>query len=357
MENKREIRSISRKELEDFLVEKGEKKFRAKQIWEWIWKKAVTSFDEMTNISLTIRTILDENFEFLTIEPVYSQRSSDGTIKTAFKLHDGHIIESVLIPSRKRTTVCVSSQVGCNLACKFCATGKLKMKRNLTAAEIFDQVAWVNKQSIKEYDRKLTNIVYMGMGEPLLNYDNVLASIERITSEEGLSMSPYRITVSTSGITKNIKRLADDNVRFELAISLHTASNEMRSEIMPINQTQDLTMLSEAISYFHEKTGKRITYEYLMLKSVNDSIADAKKLAKFCKITPCKINLIEFNSTDSGFRETDSETVDKFAAHLETYNLIVNIRRSKGKDIDAACGQLANKTDNNNPIITHDLKL
>lgn len=344
MLEKIEIRTISKKELSDFLVEKGEKAFRAKQIWEWIWKKTVSNFDEMTNISLKVRNLLKENYHFETIEEITSQNSSDGTVKNAFRLHDGHLVEAVLIPSRNRTTVCVSSQVGCNLACTFCATGKLKMQRNLTAAEIFDQVAWANKLSMEMFDRKLTNIVYMGMGEPLLNYDNVLSSIERITSEESIAMSPYRITVSTSGITKNIKRLADDNVKFELAISLHTASNSKRSEIMPINQTQDLEMLSDAITYFHQKTGKRITYEYLMLKNVNDSINDARKLAKFCKIAPCKINLIEFNSTDSEYRKTDLEVMENFANHLEGYNLIVNIRRSKGKDIDAACGQLANKT-------------
>ncbi len=344
MPDKIEIRTITKKELSDFLVEKGEKKFRAKQIWEWIWKKTITNFEEMNNIPLKIRNFLNENYKFETIEEVSSQDSSDGTIKNAFRLHDGHVVEAVLIPSRSRTTVCVSSQVGCNLACRFCATGKLKMQRNLTAAEIFDQVAWANKLSMKIFDRKLTNIVYMGMGEPLLNYDNVLSSIERITSEESLAMSPYRITVSTSGITKNIKRLADDNVRFELAVSLHTASNTKRSELMPINETQDLGMLSDAITYFHQKTGKRITYEYLMLKGINDSIPDAIKLAKFCKIAPCKINLIEFNSIDSEYKKSDMEIMEKFANHLEGYNLIVNIRRSKGKDIDAACGQLANKT-------------
>ncbi len=344
MHEKKEIRTVSAQDIAEFLIQNGEKAFRAKQINEWIWKKAVTSFDEMTNISLKIRTLLAEHFEFQTLVPITSQKSSDGTIKTAFKLHDGNVIESVLIPSRSRTTVCVSSQVGCNLACAFCATGKLKMQRNLTVAEIFDQVAWVNKQSFREYGHKLTNIVYMGMGEPLLNYENVLKSIEYITSEEGLAMSPQRITVSTSGIIKNIKRLADDDIKFELAISLHTAINSKRSELMPINKTQDLELLSDAITYFHKKTGKRITYEYLMLKGVNDSLADAKKLAKFSKIAPCKINLIEFNATDSEFEGTDNEYMNKFADFLESKNLIVNVRRSKGKDIDAACGQLANKS-------------
>lgn len=343
MQNKIEIRTLSKKELTDFFVEKGEKKFRAKQVWEWIWKKTVTNFDRMNNLSLKTRKLLEEHFNFDTIKPIDSQKSSDGTIKTAYQLHDGYVIETVLIPSRKRTTVCVSSQVGCNLGCKFCATGKLKMKRNLTAAEMFDQVARVNDQSLEIYERKLTNIVYMGMGEPLLNYENVMSSIERITSEDGLAMSPYRITLSTSGITKNIKRLADDQIRFELAISLHTAINNNRSEIMPINKTEDLGKLSEAITYFHKKTGKRITYEYLMMKGVNDSLADAKKLARFCKIAPCKINLIEYNATDSEFKSSDPEVIEKFAKHLEGYNLIVNVRRSKGKDIDAACGQLANK--------------
>lgn len=345
MSEKQNIRALSKKELKDFFVEKGDKAFRAKQVSEWLWKKGVTSFEEMTNLSLGVREMLTEHFVINAVVIAEEQKSKDKTIKNAFKLYDGSITEGVLIPTPKRMTACISSQVGCSLACEFCATGKLDRLRNIDAEEIFDQVVLIKNQAEKNYQTPLSNIVYMGMGEPLLNYKNVLRSIELITSEDGLGMSPKRITVSTAGIAKMIKQLGDDDVKFNLALSLHAATDAKRSEIMPINETNTLAVLSEALAYFHEKTGSRVTFEYIIFKDFNDSLEDAKDLAAFAKIVPCKINIIEYNPIDDAkFEKADSEKTDKFAAFLEnTFNLIVNVRRSRGKDIDAACGQLANK--------------
>jgi len=342
--DKKDIRAISLEELKNFLVLHNEKAFRAKQIWEWIWKKSVRSISEMSNISKELRNLLNDNFEILPITLKFSQKSKDGTIKAGFSLSDGKIIEGVLIPSSDRTTACISSQVGCNLNCKFCATGKIKMQRNLTCGEIYDQVVEINKLSLEVYNYPLSNVVIMGMGEPLLNYDNVLAGIDKITSPEGLGMSPQRITLSTAGISKQIKQLADDRARFHLAISLHAADDMKRSNIMPINNSNSLQSLSDALRYFYEKTKTRVTFEYLLLKDFNDTIHDAKKLAEFCKIVPCKINLIEYNPVGDGlFEKSSTKNAQAFFHFLETKNLVVNFRKSKGEDIDAACGQLANK--------------
>ncbi|MBL4668022.1 MAG: 23S rRNA (adenine(2503)-C(2))-methyltransferase RlmN [Flavobacteriales bacterium] len=345
MSEKQNIRTLSKDELTALFIEKGEKAFRAKQVYEWLWKKGVTSFDEMTNLSFDLREMLKADFVFNAVEIAEKQVSSDRTIKNAFKLYDGKITEGVLIPTPNRMTACISSQVGCSLACAFCATGKLDRLRNIDAEEIFDQVVLIKNQAEEHYNTPLSNIVYMGMGEPLLNYKNVLRSIEMITSPEGLGMSPKRITVSTAGIAKMIKQLGDDEVKFNLALSLHAATDAKRSEIMPINESNSLAALSEALIYFHEKTGSRVTFEYIIFKDFNDSLEDAKDLANFAKIVPCKINIIEYNPIDDAqFQKADSEKTDKFAAFLEnTFNLIVNVRRSRGKDIDAACGQLANK--------------
>jgi 23S rRNA (adenine2503-C2)-methyltransferase len=345
MQEKQNIRSLSKEELSAFFIEKGEKAFRAKQTYEWLWKKGVSSFDEMTNLSFDTREMLIQNFDLNAVIVAEEQISSDKTIKDAFKLHDGLITEGVLIPTLKRMTACISSQVGCSLSCAFCGTGKLERLRNIDAEEIFDQVVILKNQAEKNYQKPLSNIVYMGMGEPLLNYKNVLRSVEMITSEDGLGMSPKRITVSTAGIAKMIKQLGDDDVKFNLALSLHAANDAKRSQIMPINESNSLEALSEALVYFHEKTGSRVTFEYIIFKDFNDSLEDAKDLAAFAKVVPCKINIIEYNPIDDAqFHKADEEKTDKFAAFLEnTFNLIVNVRRSRGKDIDAACGQLANK--------------
>mgnify|MGYP006189067755 CR=1 FL=1 len=342
--SKKNIRHLSREELIEFLSGISEKAFRAKQIEEWLWQKSARSFDEMSNLSKELREKLKENFVINAVSVSEEQRSSDRTIKSAFCLHDKKITEGVLIPSTTRMTACISSQVGCSLSCAFCATGRLARLRNIDFDEIYDQVAIIKEQAEKYYQTPLTNIVYMGMGEPLLNYKNLLASVEKITSPKGLGMSPRRITVSTAGIAKMIKKLGDDEVKFNLALSLHAANDEKRSKIMPINEQNNLEVLAEALRYFYDKTGTRVTYEYIIFKDFNDSLQDAKELAEFCKIVPCKINIIEYNPIDEGeFQQADPEKVDAFAAYLESKNLVVNIRRSRGKDIDAACGQLANK--------------
>lgn len=341
---KANIRSLSETELIEFLQEKGVKPFRAKQIFEWIWKKSSTNWDDMTNISLDLRQTLKDNFVFHTLAPDDVQHSSDGTIKTAFKLHDNYVVEGVLIPAKDRMTACISSQVGCSLTCKFCATGKLKRMRNLNPDEIYDQVVTIKRQAEEKYQKNLSNIVFMGMGEPLLNYKNTIAGIDKICGDTGLGMSPKRITISTAGIAKQIKQLADDDVKFNLALSLHAANDEKRSQIMPINDSNTLDALHESLRYFTQKTGTRITFEYIIFKDFNDQLIDAQELAAFCKALPCKINIIEYNPIDGEeFRQAKRENVDAFARFLESKNLVVNIRRSRGKDIDAACGQLANK--------------
>jgi 23S rRNA (adenine2503-C2)-methyltransferase len=272
------------------------------------------------------------------------QKSADGTIKNAVQLHDGLIVESVLIPTESRTTACVSSQVGCSLDCKFCATARLKKMRNLNPDEIYDQVAAINQQSLLYHNHKLSNIVFMGMGEPLMNYNNVLKAIDKITSEEGLGMSPRRITLSTSGVPKMIKKLADDEVKFNLAVSLHSALNETRSEIMPFNKSMPLEELVEALKYWYSKTKSRVTYEYVVWNGINDDKEAINALIKFCKHIPCKVNLIEYNPIDDGkFQQANENAINNYISNLELHGIVVNVRRSRGKDIDAACGQLANK--------------
>ncbi|MEG2790402.1 MAG: 23S rRNA (adenine(2503)-C(2))-methyltransferase RlmN [Odoribacter sp.] len=340
---KRNIREESPESIASFLTANGEKAFRTKQIWQWLWQRGVTDFEAMSNLSKGTRDVLNKNFYFDKLTSHAVQTATDGTVKTAWRLHDGEIIESVLIPGYQKFTVCVSSQVGCKLGCKFCATGTLGFKRNLTSGEIFDQVM-AAKTAAEAQGLTLSNIVFMGMGEPLLNYENVLSAIGHLTATEGLSMSPYRITVSTSGLPDKIRQLADDGVRFNLAVSLHSADGETRSELMPINKTYSLSDIAESLKYFVEKTGTRPTFEYLLLKDVNDRLEDAKALALYCRQFPIKINVIEYNNVEgSGFRHSPEKNRDEFVKFLEDCNMVVNVRRSKGKDIDAACGQLAAK--------------
>lgn len=353
--SKQNIRNFNLQELKAAIEAIGEKGFRAKQIYEWLWKKNASNFEEMSNLSKTLREHLEEHFYIDHITLDDQQISSDKTIKCAFNLGENKVVEGVLIPTSSRMTACISSQVGCSLACKFCATGKLKLMRNLTAGEIVDQVVYLKNQAENRYNTTLSNIVYMGMGEPLLNYKNMLRSTELITSEEGLGMSPKRITVSTAGIAKMIKKLGDDEVKFNLALSLHAANDKKRSEIMEINESNNLDSLTEALQYFHEKTGTRVTFEYIIFKDFNDGLEDAQELAEFAKCVPCKVNIIEYNPIDDGeFQQADPEKVDAFANYLEKKNMIVHVRRSRGKDIDAACGQLANK---NKAILKEERKL
>lgn len=347
---KTDIRGYSPAELKEYFVAMGEKPFRAKQVLEWLWKKGAHSFDEMTNLSKEHRQALSERFEFRAIKTDMVQRSTDGTFKFRFTLHDGHKIESVLIPvvSEDRYTVCVSCQVGCSLTCSFCATGRMKRERNLEASEIYDQVLLVNRQCMETYGHPLTNIVYMGMGEPLLAYRPVMDSIALITSPEGLDMAARRITVSTAGIGKMIKKLADDKVRFNLALSLHAADDTKRNEIMPINEQNDLDSLAEALTYFQENTEKdnKVSFEYIAFQNFNDTLQDAKNLVAFSKKLswPPHINIIEYNAIENApFQKSEGDQLEKFAGHLRKNGLQVTVRRSRGRDIDAACGQLANK--------------
>jgi 23S rRNA (adenine2503-C2)-methyltransferase len=343
-QKKTNIRELNLDQLVESLASIGEKKFRAKQIYEWIWKKGAHSFSEMRNISQKVIDFLEITYFIDAITISDQQKSKDLTIKCAFKSFDNHITEGVLIPTTSRITACISSQVGCSLSCKFCATGRLKLMRNLSGGEIYDQVLILNRLSLQHFEKPLSNIVLMGMGEPLLNYKNMMEGIEKITSEEGLGISPKRITVSTAGIGKMIKKLGDDEVKFNLALSLHAANDAKRSRIMEINDSNNLEVLADALKYYYAKTGNRVTFEYIIFKDFNDTLMDARELADFCKNVPVKINIIEYNPIDEGeFQQASTENVDAFAAYLEALNLVVNVRRSRGKDIDAACGQLANK--------------
>lgn len=344
MNTKKDIRNIDKQELIEFFISKKIPKFRANQVYEWLWKKRAISFEEMTSLSKELRRLLNEHFVINAVKIHKAEKSIDGTAKYSLKLHDNNLVEGVLIPSKKRLTACVSSQVGCSLACNFCATGTLKLERNLSYSEIYDQVFILNEEAQLNFGRSLSNIVFMGMGEPLLNYDNLLKGINLITTEEGLAISAKRITVSTAGISKMITKLADDNVKFHLAISLHSAQNNTREELMPINRAIPLEKLQDSIRYFHDKTGSRITYEYILLNNINDSIEDAHELVKFSKISPCKINLIEYNTVDDlEYTKSSNKKTNDFINFLESKNVIVNLRKSKGKDINAACGQLVNK--------------
>lgn len=341
----KDIRKESLESLITYFEGIGEKKFRAKQVWEWLWQKSARSFDEMSNLSKATREKLSEDFVVNPITIDNSQLSNDGTIKSAFRLHDKHLIEGVLIPTDDRMTACVSSQVGCSLSCKFCATGYMKRERNLDAGEIYDQVVAIRNQAEDNYQKPLSNIVFMGMGEPLLNYKGMMEGIERITSEDGLNMSPKRITVSTAGIAKAIKKLADDEVKFNLALSLHAADDKKRDTIMPINESNTLEALMEALIYFYEKTGNRITFEYILFYDFNDSLEDADKLLKYARRVPTKVNIIEYNPiSEATFKKADPNTIERFADHLIKGGIATSVRRSRGKDIDAACGQLANKS-------------
>jgi 23S rRNA (adenine2503-C2)-methyltransferase len=342
---KRDIRALTKEQLRDFFVANGDKAFRGNQVYEWLWSKSAHTFEDMTNVSKETRAMLEANFVINHIKVDTMQRSSDGTVKNAVRLHDDLIVESVLIPTNTRTTACVSSQVGCSLDCNFCATARLKRMRNLQPDEIYDQVVAIDKESRLYYNRPLSNIVFMGMGEPLMNYPNVFKAIDMITSNEGLGMSPKRITVSTSGVSKMIKKMADDEVKVKLAVSLHSAIEEIRNEIMPFTKSFPLTDLREALEYWYQKTKSKITYEYVVWKGINDNKESIDALVKFCKHVPCKVNLIEYNAIDDGdFQQASEQATDDYINALERNGIVVKVRRSRGKDIDAACGQLANKT-------------
>lgn len=341
-----DIRLLEKSELIQQLQDLGEPKYRANQIYEWLWKKSAISFDQMTNLSKGLRLKLAEHYIIRPIVLDMQQVSADGTIKCRYLLHDGARIETVLIPvaDDKRFTVCVSSQVGCSLSCKFCATGLMDRVRNLDAGEIYDQVAMTNAICMEIYNLPITNIVYMGMGEPLLAYKPVIKSIEHLTSNDGLGMSGRRITISTAGIAKIIRKLADEGLNCNLALSLHAADDIKRNEIMPINEHNNLEVLMEAIEYYFSKTKNRISYEYIAFDNYNITRADANNLIKLCRIFPVRVNIIEYNSIDGlPFTRAAEQDVDAFAKVIKDAGIVVTVRRSRGKDIDAACGQLANK--------------
>jgi 23S rRNA (adenine2503-C2)-methyltransferase len=341
---KTDIRSLSLIQLQQHFTEMKEPAYRAKQVYQWLWEKSTRSFEEMSNLSKDLRKKLDENYTINAVEVNNTQFSNDQTIKNTFRLYDGNIVEGVLIPMEERMTACVSSQVGCSLSCKFCATGYMDRKRNLNADEIYDQVVLIDQQAKLNYNAPLTNIVYMGMGEPLLNYANVMKSIERITAPDGLNMSYKRITVSTAGIAKMIRKLGDDGAKFNLALSLHAADDKKRNEIMPINEQNTLKVLADALKYYFAKTKNPVTYEYIVFNDFNDEIQDAMDLAKFCKHVPCKVNLIEYNPIQfADYINAEGDKIDAFSNYLKSQGVNTNIRRSRGKDIDAACGQLAVK--------------
>ena len=341
---KKDIREISRAELESFLVEKGEKAFRAKQIESWLWQKSASSFADMTNLSLAMRQLLETHFEIKRMEIAQEQKAQDGTIKVLFRLWDGNMVEGVLIPTETRMTACISSQVGCSLSCKFCATGYMDRVRNLLASEIYDQVVLINRLAQDTYNQELTNVVYMGMGEPMLNYANTLQSVKLITSPEGLGWSYKRLTVSTAGVAKMIRKMGDDQVKFNVALSLHAANDQKRNQIMGINETNNLEVLRDALKYYFQKTKNPVTYEYIVFHKFNDTLQDAEELYQFSKHLPCKINIIEYNPIkEADFRNAEGDNLNKFVQYLEKRGVNVHLRRSRGKDIDAACGQLAIK--------------
>lgn len=341
---KKDIRALSKDELRGFFAQNGDQTFRGNQVYDWLWSKGAHSFDDMTNLSKATRQMLEDHFVINHVKVDTMQRSSDGTVKNAVRLHDGLVVESVLIPTDARTTACVSSQVGCSLDCSFCATARLKRMRNLNPDEIYDQVLAIDAESRLYHNRPLSNIVFMGMGEPLMNYNNVIKAIEKITSPEGLGMSPKRITLSTSGVSKMIRKMADDEVKFKLAVSLHSAIEETRNRIMPFTKNFPLTELRQALEYWYQKTKSRVTYEYVVWKGINDDKKSVDALVKFCKYVPCKVNLIEYNPIDDGeFQQASPEAIQMYIDALEAAGIVVKVRRSRGKDIDAACGQLANK--------------
>ncbi|MCB9308841.1 MAG: 23S rRNA (adenine(2503)-C(2))-methyltransferase RlmN [Lewinellaceae bacterium] len=346
LESRLDIRQLSLQDIQQYVVTWKEPVFRAKQIYEWLWKKSCYSFDEMTNLSLTLREKLNDNFLIQSLVLDAAQYSSDGTIKSRFILHDSSKIEAVLIPVKEenRFTVCVSTQVGCSLTCSFCATGQMKRVRNLEASEIYDQYVYVNQQCLENFGHPLTNVVYMGMGEPLLTYSNTMKSIELLTSDMGLGISPKRITISTAGIAKMIEKLADDNPKVRLALSLHAADDVKRNTIMPINEQNNLDVLMKALKVFYQKTGNKISYEYIAFADFNDSIQDAKNLVSLCTSFPVTVNIIEYNPVEGvQLKKSSEDNINKFAKYLRDHDVMVTVRRSRGKDIDAACGQLANK--------------
>ncbi|MEX0648332.1 MAG: 23S rRNA (adenine(2503)-C(2))-methyltransferase RlmN [Balneolaceae bacterium] len=347
---KKDLKSLTREELSEYLENLELKNYRFDQVFQWLYQKGVSSFDEMTNLSKELRSQLEEIAEVKRIKIFSKQQSKDGTIKFLFRLDDpkDYKVEAVLIPdfyddgTANRLTVCVSSQVGCMFGCSFCATGKMGYFRNLTHGEITDQVQIINEIAEEQFGKKITNVVYMGMGEPLHNYKSVVESARIISDPLGIDLSPRRITVSTVGLTKQIKQLADEGTGVNLAISLHAADDEKRDKIMPINASLNLKKLEEAVKYYFLKTEKPLTYEYLLFDEFNDSPQDAKQLVRIARWVPAKVNIIMYNNVAGvALKRAREDRLNRFMKILSENDVTATVRRSRGDDIDAGCGQLA----------------
>ena len=346
-----DIRDLDVVQLTDALKAMGEPGFRAKQIHQWLWQKGARSFEEMTNLSKPLREKLTEAFTFHVAKVHTAQHSKDGTIKVAFELHDGNKVEGVLIPTSSRTTACVSSQVGCSLDCKFCATGYLKRMRNLSAAEIFDQVWLINELALEHHGKRLDNIVYMGMGEPLANYSRVMKAVRTMIAPqpEGLGMSARGITVSTVGLVNGVEKLMEEGINCTLAISLHTPDDELRDSLVPINNRFPVREILAAADAYEKKTGRRYSIEYALIRDINDQAWRADLLGRMLKNKNAHVNLIPLNPTP-GSKWTASRAEDEaaFVEILEGYGVPVTVRDTRGREIDGACGQLAaSQIDNN----------
>ncbi|MEP0545893.1 MAG: 23S rRNA (adenine(2503)-C(2))-methyltransferase RlmN [Rhodothermales bacterium] len=347
-----DLKAMDRAELEAFAASLGQPAFRGRQLFKWLYGKGAADFTSMTDLPQAFRDRLEAVAAISGLDEVQRQTATDQTVKSLFRLPSGREVESVLIPDfdaegkPKRLTVCVSSQVGCAMGCHFCATGLMGFHQNLTAGEIFDQVRRMNEVAEERFGRGITNVVYMGMGEPLQNYAAVLKSAALLSDPDGLGLSPKRVTVSTVGLARRIRALADDGAPFNLAISLHAPTDAQRSAIMPVNRSEktDLGALKDAVQHYHTRTAKRVTYEYCMFSGVNDSEADARHLAAVARWAPSKVNLIMYNPVaGTDFAPTDEAQLNRFIGVLVDEGVRVTVRRSRGQDIDAACGQLASK--------------
>ena len=345
-----DLKTLAAAELEQFIVDLGLPAYRGRQIYRWMYALGVSEFESMSDLPATLRSRLEQVAFISSLTFKKSQESSDGTIKSLYQINSGKAIETVLIPDfdsdrqPKRMTACVSSQVGCAMDCSFCATGKMGFHQNLSSGEIYDQVYCINQLAIERYGKSLTNIVFMGMGEPLLNFQAVCDSVQKISSKNGLAMAPRRITISTVGLADQIKKLADQSLKTNLAVSLHAPSDKKRSSIMPVNRKAktDLRALRSAIKYYSEKTKRRVTYEYCLFKDFNDTTEDAIHLSEIAHWVPSKVNLIMYNPVDGVlFERSDDATVNEFVRELLKRRVRVTVRKSRGIDIDAACGQLA----------------
>ena len=332
------LKNFSQAEMEDWFQSLGHKAFRGRQVYKWIWEKGVQSFSEMTNLSKDLIHKLETTSQ-LEITSVHQKQTSEtqGTSKFLIRMHDGRFVETVLIPEARRVTVCLSSQVGCALDCDFCATGKMGLKRNLTSGEIADQLLHVRRFS----ERPITNIVFMGMGEPFHNYDQVIKAANILNSDTGFAHGARKITISTSGMVPQIKRFADEGHRYKLAISLNASEDESRTKLMPINKKWDITELVKACKYYTELSRNMITFEYVLMEGINDSIGDARRLKKIANQVFCKVNVIPYNEVAEGYRRPSKKRIQRFLEVLEGARFGVTVRWSQGDDIDAACGQLS----------------